>query len=278
MNDRQEVVRIVLSMTVACAVGAAVLGGVYLGTDRYQQAAQLRGDRTAIVDLLGLGEGADVTEVRQYLTADAHAVVYDISAFGAPAGATRRLEFSLDGQLVSQGVAPSAPETGGKGMLPLGRIFVARRDGATAGFVVEGNTRGYKNRIRFLIGLTPSFDIAGVRVVEHEEDPGLGAEVATPWFTGQFIDRAAADLPTLTVTRDPMPEDWRSALAALSRTPIGPWRAREAALITRERAHPIYAVTGATISSRALTDGVRQTVDHFRRRWRLLEPLMGAAS
>jgi Na+-translocating ferredoxin:NAD+ oxidoreductase RnfG subunit len=46
----------------------------------------------------------------------------------------------------------------------------------------------------------------------------------------------------------------------------------------RERGRPIYAVTGATISSRALTEGVKTTVDHFRRRWALLEPFLGGAS
>ena len=69
-----------------------------------------------------------------------------------------------------------------------------------------------------------------------------------------------------------------AALARLSRTPAGEWREKNASLIARERARPIYAVTGATISSRALTDGVRVTVDHFRRRWALIERHLGGAS
>jgi electron transport complex protein RnfG len=277
MMDRREIVRIVLSMTVACAVGAAVLGGIYLATDRYQRAAQLASESRAIGELLGLGPDASVTEVRQYLAPAKRAVVYDARAFGAGAASGQRLVFNLDGALVSREAAPPEPASVGKELVSLGRVFVARRDGAPAGFVVEGSARGYKNRIRFLIALSPALEIAGVRVVEHEEDPGLGAEVATPWFAGQFIARAAGDLPALAVTRDPMPEDWRSALALLARTPGG-WRQREAALIARERTHPIYAVTGATISSRALTDGVRATVDHFQRRWRLLEPYLGGGS
>ena len=50
------------------------------------------------------------------------------------------------------------------------------------------------------------------------------------------------------------------------------WRSEERPLIEREHAHPIYAVTGATISSRALTSGVGVTVERFRRRWQLLAP------
>jgi electron transport complex protein RnfG len=143
-----------------------------------------------------------------------------------------------------------------------------------AGFVVEGVTRGYKNRVRFLVALSPAFEIAGVRVIEHEEDPGLGAEIATRVFEDQFVGRPADGLARLEVTRDPMPEDWRAALLQLERVPAPGWREHHADLLERERARPIYAVTGATISSRALTDGVRTTVGHFRRRWLLFGPYL----
>jgi H+/Na+-translocating ferredoxin:NAD+ oxidoreductase subunit G len=190
--------------------------------------------------------------------------------------------FALDGRLIASGpVAAAAATNGGagdRGLVPLGRMFAASRAGAPAGFVVEGEARGYKNRIRFFVALTAGFDLAGVRVIEHEEDPGLGAEIATPAFQGQYLGRAAADLPTLDVTKDPMPEDWRAALATIGSTPLDAWRERHAALLARERENPVYAVTGATISSRALTDGVREAVDHFRRRWELLAPQLGGRS
>ena len=115
-------------------------------------------------------------------------------------------------------------------------------------------------------------------MLEHEEDPGLGAEVATPWFRAQFVGRGADQVAALDVTKDPMPEDWRAVLNSLAGEGAGPWRAKHADLLAREHARPVYAVTGATISSRALTRGVRTTVDHFRRRWALLAPQIGAAS
>ncbi|HUK65045.1 MAG TPA: FMN-binding protein, partial [Dongiaceae bacterium] len=67
-------------------------------------------------------------------------------------------------------------------------------------------------------------------------------------------------------------------LAQLEREPTASWRAQYHGLVERERTRPIHAVTGATISSRALTDGVRATVDHFRRRWQLLAPVLGGTS
>jgi len=272
---REEVVRITVSMTITCLLGAAVLGGIYIGTERYQEAARVASEKSAIAQMLRLPAQAKVREVRQFLAPGGRGVVYQEVDFGAAGGPSHQLEFTLDGRLVSNGTAPALPPEGRKDLPSLGRTFVADLGGAPAGFVVEGVTRGYKNKIRFLVALTRDFHIAGVRVVEHEEDPGLGAEVATSWFQGQFLGRAAQDMGALSVTRDPMPEDWRGALASLQREDLAEWSAKYAALLQREKSKPIYAVTGATISSRALTGGVSATVDHFQRRWELISPYLG---
>ena len=282
-----DVPRITVTMTAVCAIAGVLLGGAYVATHRYRESAARRSEQRAILGLLQLDASARVLEIRQFLSPARREVIYRASPLRESPGReapAREVVFGLNGRLVAAGASGrarvggtgSAPED--RGLVPLGRIFAATRGGSPAGFVIEGEARGYKNRIRFFVGLTSAFEIAGVRVLEHEEDPGLGAEVATPAFQGQYLGRAAADLPALAVTRDPMPEDWRSALAALARSPVSTWRERHAALIARERGRPIYAVTGATISSRALTDGVRETVDHFRRRWALLSPELGGSS
>jgi electron transport complex protein RnfG len=267
-----EVLRIATSMIVTCVLGGVILGAVYVATDRYAEEARVRNERSAITQMLDLDSTATVLEVRQYLVPDSGQVVYRTEPPDGSEGA--QLRFTLDGRLSGRSAvaAGADPE---KGWKPLGRLFVARRDGATAGFVIEGETQGYKNRIRFFVALDDSFRIAGVRVVEHEEDPGLGAEVATSWFQGQFVGRSASDLPDLDVTRDPMPEDWRAALRERDRMNPDSWRAHYAALLEREDRRPVYAVTGATISSRALTNGVRAAVGHFQRRWNLLSPYLG---
>lgn len=275
--DRAEMTSMVASMTATMVLAGLILGGVFLGTDRYQKAASLAAEKRNVAEMLRLDSTATVLEVRQYLAAARREVVYQARAFGDPAAAGRQLTFSLEGDLRGQTAlaAGAEREQAPRGLEPLGRVFVASAGGTPAGFVVEGESRGYKNRIRFFIALSPAFEVQAVRVVEHEEDPGLGAEIATPWFQGQFVGRRAEAVTALDVTRDPMPEDWHAALRALARTPLPAWRERHAALIARESARPVYAVTGATISSRALTSGVRSTVDHFRRRWQLLAPYLG---
>ena len=275
--DRREALRIVASMTATCALGAALLGGVYIATERYAEEARARREREAVTDLLQLSPGASVLEIAQYLSRDGKEVIY--RAAGADGEAPPvELAFALDGTLLRRSGNDAAAVGTTDGLRPLGRLFVARRGGSLAGFVAEGESRGYKNRIRFFVGLTPSWEVAGVRVIEHEEDPGLGAEVATVWFEGQFTGRPAASMAGLDVTRDPMPEDWRGALRQRSRIDPEVWNARYGELRAREAARPIYAVTGATISSRALTDGVRTAIQHFQKRWALLEPNLEGAN
>jgi electron transport complex protein RnfG len=272
----QEIARIALNLLAVSAVSAVVLGAAYLGTERFATAARLDRERRAVSGMLALPPGARVLEVRQYLVPERREVVYLAREYGDEGALPRQVVFALSGELRSNGPAASADTP--KGLVSLGRTFVASIHGAPAGFVVEGEARGYKNRIRFFVALDSAFAVQGVRVVEHEEDPGLGAEVATDWFQGQFVGRSAEQVSRLDVTKDPMPEDWRAALGALAGEGATAWRTSHAALLAREHAKPVYAVTGATISSRALTGGVRTTVDHFRRRWGLLAPQLGGPS
>ncbi len=270
-----EIVRIALNLAAVCALGGVVLGGVYMGTTRYQAAARLDTEKRAVTSMLDLGATARVTEVRQFLDTAHGLVLYRARSYGDDAAPARELTFALDGAARGARTASGEPA---KSLTPLGRLFVARQGGALAGFVLEGESRGYKNRIRFFVALDSSFMIVGVRVLEHEEDPGLGAEVATTWFTGQFLGRRPGDVAKLSVTRDPLPEDWRAALGELAHTSAPAWRGLHAGMMERERMQSVHAVTGATISSRALTNGVRGTIEHFRRRWALLAPALGEAS
>lgn len=283
--DPKVIAGIAMNLVLVCAVSAIVLGGVYVGTERYQREARLAGERSAVSGMLALGEGAEVTEVRQYLDAPKREVRYLAKEYGNESAPTREFVFGLDGSLhastagaVASGAsgaaesAESANTAEPAGLEELGRLFVAKQGGALAGFVLEGESRGYKNRIRFFVALDSSLAVKGVRVLEHEEDPGLGAEIATPVFRAQFSGRTPDEIAALGVTRDPMPEDWHAALSAFASSTGGEAPAEWRTLMDRERTKPIYAVTGATISSRALTRGVKGTVDHFRRRWALLAP------
>ena len=145
---RSEVIRIAASMTGACAIGALILGGIYMGTARYQEKARLIGERTAVTEMLGLDSTATITEVRQFLDRGQRQVIYDVAGSGEAPG--NRIIFTLDGQVISQGPPPTA-EGIDKRLTPLGRLFVARQGGVPIGFVGESDSRGYKNTIRFFV-------------------------------------------------------------------------------------------------------------------------------
>jgi electron transport complex protein RnfG len=102
------------------------------------------------------------------------------------------------------------------------------------GYVVEGSGSGYADRITALIGLGSDLEtITGVSVIQQMETPGLGDKITGPWadqFAGKSVE------PPLEVVKN------GSASA---------------------ENHRIDAISGATISSRAVTNIVNQTVERF---------------
>jgi electron transport complex protein RnfG len=111
-------------------------------------------------------------------------------------------------------------------------------DGKPVGTVFTvTTTKGYGGTIELLVGVDPTGQtITGVRIAEHSETPGLGANVVQvrpgeggPWFLKQF--------------RGLTPE--RISLKA--------------------DGGPIDGITAATISSRAVTEAVREGFEEFVR-------------
>jgi electron transport complex protein RnfG len=89
---------------------------------------------------------------------------------------------------------------------------------------------GYGGPIEMVVGITPDGAVGGVRIISQSETPGLGAEVTRVAFTGQFEGRSAPE-----------------------------------SIKVKQDGGSIDAVTGATISSRAVTRGVSDVLDVFRR-------------
>jgi Na+-translocating ferredoxin:NAD+ oxidoreductase subunit G len=109
--------------------------------------------------------------------------------------------------------------------------FEALKKGKAAGYCLRIIAAGYNGFIRLLVGIDLNGVIRGVRVLEHQETPGLGAKINEvkpgeqgPWFLRQFTGKSAKDI---------------------------------------EIKKNIDAITGATISSRAVTDAIKKGVDEF---------------
>ncbi|MFO7534590.1 MAG: RnfABCDGE type electron transport complex subunit G [Kiritimatiellia bacterium] len=100
-------------------------------------------------------------------------------------------------------------------------FYVVRKDGAFAGVAFSAvSPNGYAGPVEALIGLKPDGTIQGIEIKQNET-PGLGSKITAPAFKGQFTGKPLA----------------------------GAWK-------VRKDGGTIDAVSGATISSRALCDAV----------------------
>jgi len=95
------------------------------------------------------------------------------------------------------------------------------------GYIVEGYGKGYSSYIHILASVDKNFILKKISVLGHGETPGLGDEIEKEYFQKQFEGKT---VDTLVVIKGETPDK-------------------------------IQAITGATISSRAVTeDGVRNGI------------------
>jgi electron transport complex protein RnfG len=93
-------------------------------------------------------------------------------------------------------------------------------DGELAGYVVPVKNRGYEGHIEMLLGVDLSLAIVDFKLLKHRETPGLGAKAVDPEFHDRFKGRKADQLE---VSKKAEPDK-------------------------------ILAITGATITSKAIAD------------------------
>ncbi|MFO7707268.1 MAG: FMN-binding protein [Desulfobacterales bacterium] len=111
----------------------------------------------------------------------------------------------------------------------------------------------------------------GVEITAHEEDPGLGGEIEKEFFKNQFRDKAIDTVKTLTVTRTPLSEKHKRYLESGPGGKGALSEAEKGALKARYQNEEIHAISGATISSSAVTNGVKRIVRNSVQRLTLLE-------
>jgi electron transport complex protein RnfG len=114
-------------------------------------------------------------------------------------------------------------------------FFVATDAGGYAGAAFAARSeRGYGGAIDVVVGVTAGNTLKGIEIVAHRETPGLGSKIESPAFRRGFEGRNALDPSWCRVSKD------------------DPGRGG------------IDAVTGATISSRAVAGAVAEGLSVFR--------------
>ena len=118
------------------------------------------------------------------------------------------------------------------------RFFLGRdAAGVLVGIAFSSASReGYGGTIEVMIGIFPDASIHRIEILRHLETPGLGSKIEAPDFRDQFAG-SSDENRTYEVSKD--------SRGAPDRPPID-------------------AITGATISSRAVSEAVRNGLEHFR--------------
>jgi len=272
---------IAAGLTVVCLIAAMILGGLYFVTEPAKERNLHEREELMIRGLLGLSQQAKIHEVRRYLNSAGSElqVVYltdkklaqmdldgkEVAVWPVPDAVAAASSSDVKDEWVRKQVKASEPER----IKYAGRFFVGVEGTRPAGYVVEGVTAGFKNWIRFFMAIDSAYSIQGVEIIEHEEDPGLGAEIVQRYFKHQFAGRSFADIEKITVTKDPLPKDWQEALEKLGDMPFAPWLEKYREMLPKNP--NIHAITGSTISSTAVTTGVKTALSNFRKRMNIVE-------
>ncbi|WMJ80817.1 RnfABCDGE type electron transport complex subunit G [Clostridium sp. MB40-C1] len=109
---------------------------------------------------------------------------------------------------------------------------VNKADGA--GYAIKVGTKGYGGEILMMVGIGEDGKIGGIKILSHTETPGLGAKAPEPEFAKQY-EKKSIDKP----------------LEVVKGTASGD--------------NQISAITGATITSKAVTDGVNHAVEFYNK-------------
>lgn len=97
------------------------------------------------------------------------------------------------------------------------------------GYAVSVKVKGYGGTIEVMVGVKADGTVEGVRIISHDETAGLGANASSEKFTGQYSGKKGA----LSVTKSASPSE-----------------------------NEIQAITSATITSKAVTEGVNFATEY----------------
>lgn len=110
----------------------------------------------------------------------------------------------------------------------INEVYLALKGSDTVGYVVKASPKGFGGPVAVITGISADNAITGVRVGDNQETPGLGTLAQDEKFYGQY-----------------------SGMNASGNIGVNKVQANDT---------EIQAITGATITSRAVTDGVNAAI------------------
>jgi electron transport complex protein RnfG len=137
--------------------------------------------------------------------------------------------------LALKGLIPAATS-----IVPVKEVTIAGKEGIvykalsgdkTEGYIVLSYGKGYSSFIKLLVAVDAEMKVTGIDVLGHAETPGLGDQIETALFKGQFKGKGIDNL----------------------------------VVVKGETQTDIQAISGATISSRAVTKGVKEALEILKK-------------
>lgn len=114
--------------------------------------------------------------------------------------------------------------------------YVGKDGGGNAvGYVFETEGKGYGGTVKVMTGIGTDGSITGVVILSHSETPGLGANAEKESFREQYKQPVANNVGGIKVVKFQAPKDGE-----------------------------IQAMTGATITSAAVTNAVNSAVEQYQ--------------
>lgn len=102
------------------------------------------------------------------------------------------------------------------------------------GYAIKVAPKGYGGLIEMMVGISTEGKVEGIKILSHAETPGLGAKAPEAEFADQYKGKSI-DKEIVVVKADPANDN------------------------------EIKAITGATITSQGVTDGVNSAVEFYNK-------------
>ncbi len=130
--------------------------------------------------------------------------------------------------------------------------------GKLIGYVLRYGVMGYQSEVEVLTGVTPTGNIKAIKVLSQAETPGLGAEVDTLPSSGTIWKKVGSLFSGEKEKKKSGPPPIPAFQAQYSNKTISDLK------VVKEKTDKyIEAISGATITSRAVTKAVRDPAEAF---------------
>lgn len=294
----KEILRITLGLTLSCLIAASVMGFAFTITNEAKKRNEHRDMQNTMLDLLGYSKSnpppsdMDLHAIYRYILGQGERkyLGYMVPVKRDSAVAYDLLMLTLDGEFFNRYQldlppedAPEASERKAALEAVLGSeasityadsVIVATRGNQRTAYLLPAEFPGFKTFIEVMLAMDSDFTILGLEIMEHEEDPGLGGDIERPYFKKQFESVKYEEVKNLEVVKEPMPEKYRRYLEAGKKAESLFSEEEVQELRRTYQDKEIFALTGATISSEAVTSGVKNTVKKFAYRIQNLDRVL----